>query len=219
MNVAVATTNRAITSFGGAELLLEAARAVGLPQALSGCVSTKRRARGLSDAQFVLAMAESVALGATCLDDLAVSRADGVQAELRGFEVPAPQTAGAWLRRFSLGHVYQLDKALALAQRNAYLAARVTTVTLDFDSTYVFSRSRRRQGVDRTWKKAMPCTRCCALTPPLGQQCTPGCDGAVPQPPKACPLLWHRPCEQCRPEFACALASTRVSFLGRCSPS
>ena len=27
------------------------------------------------------------------------------------------------------------------------------TVTLDFDSTYVFSRSVRRQGVDRTYKK------------------------------------------------------------------
>jgi Transposase DDE domain group 1 len=29
----------------------------------------------------------------------------------------------------------------------------VDEVTLDFDSTYVFSRSRRRQGVDRTYKK------------------------------------------------------------------
>jgi hypothetical protein len=29
----------------------------------------------------------------------------------------------------------------------------VASITLDFDSTYVFSRSRRRQGVDRTYKK------------------------------------------------------------------
>jgi hypothetical protein len=47
----------------------------------------------------------------------------------------------------------QLEKVLALAQANAYRAAGVTAVTLDFDSTYVFSRSRRRQGVDRTYKK------------------------------------------------------------------
>lgn len=39
------------------------------------------------------------------------------------------------------------------AERNSYLAAGVEMVTLDFDSTYVFSRSRRRQGVDRTYKK------------------------------------------------------------------
>jgi hypothetical protein len=46
-----------------------------------------------------------------------------------------------------------LGKALAAAQRNAYVASGVQDVTLDFDSTYVFSRSRRRQGVDRTYKK------------------------------------------------------------------
>jgi hypothetical protein len=82
-----------------------------------------------------------------------VTRADEAQAELRGFEVPAPQTAGAWLRRFTLGHILQLGKALLGAQRNAFVAAGVERVTLDFDSTYVFSRSRRRQGVDRTYKK------------------------------------------------------------------
>jgi len=42
---------------------------------------------------------------------------------------------------------------MAAAQRNAYRASRVGSVSLDFDSTYVFSRSRRRQGVDRTYKK------------------------------------------------------------------
>jgi hypothetical protein len=126
---------------------------VGLADALEGCLSVKKRARGLSDVQFVLGMAESIALGARCLDDLAVTRADGAQAELRGFDVPAPQTAGAWLRRFTIGHVGQLGKAMARAQYRAYVAGRVEQVTLDFDSTYVFSRSRRRQGVDRTYKK------------------------------------------------------------------
>jgi hypothetical protein len=87
------------------------------------------------------------------LDDLAVNRADTAQAELRGFEVPAPQTAGSWLHRFYLGHVRQLEKAMATAQHNAYVASGVVSVTLDFDSTYVFSRSRRRQGADRTYKK------------------------------------------------------------------
>ncbi len=153
MSVHVETTDRAITAFGGAELLREAARAVGVADALDDCLRLKKRARGLSDTEFVLGMAESVALGASCLDDLAVNRADTAQAELRGFGVPAPQTAGGWLRRFSLGHIRQMGKAMAVAQRRAYGAAGVEEVTLDFDSTYVFSRSRRRQGADRTWKK------------------------------------------------------------------
>ena len=104
-------------------------------------------------------MAESIALGARCLDDLAVTRADAAQSLLRGYEIPAPQTASAWLRRFTLGHVGQLNKALEIVQRNAIVASGVTEVTLDFDSTYVFSRSTRRQGVDRTYK------RCYALHP------------------------------------------------------
>jgi len=153
VSVRVETTDRAITAFGGAELLREAARAVGLADVLDEGLHLKKRARGLSDTEFVMGMAESVALGARCLDDLVVNRADEAQAELRGFDVPAPQTAGAWLRRFTLGHVRQLGKAMAAAQRGAYSAAGVEEVTLDFDSTYVFSRSRRRQGVDRTYKK------------------------------------------------------------------
>jgi hypothetical protein len=40
-----------------------------------------------------------------------------------------------WLRRFTRGHIRQLDKVLAETQRRAYEAAGVGRVTLDFDST------------------------------------------------------------------------------------
>jgi hypothetical protein len=142
-----------LTAYGGAELLRGTARAVGLFQAVAGCVSLKHRARGLSEAQFVVGLAESIALGVRCLDDLAVARADAAQEQLRGFGVPAPQTAGQWLRRFTLGHIGQLNKALGAVHRRAFMLAGVSEVTLDFDSTYLFSRSKRRQGVDRTYKK------------------------------------------------------------------
>jgi Transposase DDE domain group 1 len=153
MSIRVGTTSRVITAYGGAELLRETARAVGLHESVARCLHLKHRARGLSDAQFVTGLSESIALGARCLDDLAVARGDAAQRELRGFEVPAPQTAGTWLRRFTLGHVRQLDKALEQVHRTAFRALGVTSVTLDFDSTYVFSRSTRRQGVDRTYKR------------------------------------------------------------------
>lgn len=153
MSVRVETTDRALTAYGGAELLRETARAVGVFDEIDACVSVKQRARGLSEAEFVLGVAESIALGARCLDDLAVARADVAQEQLRGFGIPAPQTAGTWLRRFTLGHIGQLNKALEATQRRAFLVAGVKEVTLDFDSTYLFSRSTRRQGVDRTYKK------------------------------------------------------------------
>ncbi len=65
-------------------------------------------------------MAEAVALGATCLDDLAIARSDRAQEELRGYVVPAPQTAGSFLRRFTLGHIRQLDKALRAVHLRAF---------------------------------------------------------------------------------------------------
>lgn len=153
MSIRVDTTQRAITSHAGAELLRLTARAVGLDDEVDQHLHLKQRDRGLSESQFVSAMAESIALGARCLDDLAVTRADTAQLALRGYGVPAPQTPGVWLRRFTLGHLGQLNKALEQVVRRALTLSRVSEVTLDFDSTYVFSRSTKRQGVDRTYKK------------------------------------------------------------------
>lgn len=151
--VTVGTTQRAVTAYGGAVLLRDVMATLDLVGEVDATVGLKKRCRGLSEGQFVAAVAESVALGARCLDDLAVARGDAAQELLRGFAVPAPQTAGSWLRRFSLGHVRQLDKAMAAMQRRAYSLAEADKVTLDFDSTYIFSRSKRRQGADRTYKK------------------------------------------------------------------
>ena len=154
--VHVGTTNLHITGHAGAVLLRQAAKAVGLLQAIDQHLRLKKRARGLSEAQFVLGMAEAVALGADCLDDLAVARADPVQEKLRGFAIPAPQTGGSFLRRFSLGHIRQLDKALRGVHRPPFELLGVgkdDRVTLDFDSTYIRSYSSKRQGADPTWTK------------------------------------------------------------------
>ena len=56
--VAVATTNRAVTAHGGAVLLRETMRVVGVADAVEGTVRLKQRARGLSEAEFVMAIAE-----------------------------------------------------------------------------------------------------------------------------------------------------------------
>jgi hypothetical protein len=168
MSLRVDTTSKVITAYGGAELLRETARAVGLDRSVAQWVHVKERERGLSEAQFVVSMSESIALGARCLDDLAVARSDHAQRELRGYAVPAPQTAGTWLRRFTLGHIRQLDKALESVHQRAFRAMGLSELTLDFDSTYVYSRSTRRQGVDRTYKRAY------ALHPMLCFEATTG---------------------------------------------
>ncbi len=136
--VHISTTKRKITAQAGSVLIRQAARVVGLGAAIAEHLHLKKRARGLSEAQFVTAMAEAIALGAGCLDDLAVGRGDEVQTDLRGFRVPAPQTAGSFLRRFTLGHIRQLDVALRAVNRRALEllgVGRGDRLTLDFDSS------------------------------------------------------------------------------------
>ncbi|MCA1703645.1 MAG: IS1380 family transposase [Actinobacteria bacterium] len=152
----VSTTDRNLTAHAGAVLIRAAAHAVGLGPSIAAQLRLKKRARGLSEAESVLAIAEAVALGAECLDDLAIARADRAQEELRGFAVPAPQTAGSFLKRFTLGHIRQFDKALRAVHLRAFQLLGVAAgdrVTLDFDSTYIRSYSSRRQGADPTWTK------------------------------------------------------------------
>ncbi len=154
--VDISTTDRPITAQAGAVLIRQATKAVGLARAVGTHLHLKQRTRGFSEEQFVTGMAEAVALGADCLDDLAVARGDLVQQELRGFAVPAPQTAGSFLRRFTLGHIRALDVALRAVHRRAFELLGIgpgDRLTLDFDSSYVRSYSSRRQGADPTWTK------------------------------------------------------------------
>ncbi len=59
----VSTTDRNLTVHAGAVLIRAAAQAVGLSKAITAHLELKKRARGLSEANSVLAMAEAVALG------------------------------------------------------------------------------------------------------------------------------------------------------------
>ena len=156
--VEISTTNRKITAHAGAVLVRATAEAIGLGPAIDAHLRLKVRDRGLSEAESILGMAEALAAGAKCLDDLEVARADRVQEELRGFGVPPPQTAGRFLRRFCLGHIGQLNKALRqVLLRALSLVGLGEAVTLDFDSTYIRSRSSRRQ-VFRVFPDRRACT-------------------------------------------------------------
>lgn len=152
--VQISTTNRNITAQAGAVLIRETTSVVGLAEAVGRHVHLKKRNRGLTEAETIAGMAEAIAMGAECLDDLVVARGDGAQQMLRGFQVVHPKTAGVFLRRFTLGHIRQFDKALDQVHQQAFAHLGIADkITLDFDSSYVKSYSSRRQGADRTYLK------------------------------------------------------------------
>ena len=114
----------------------ELAASLGIAELLDG-VTVKKRARGYTPAQQALALCETLIAGGECLDDAALLRADGAQAQLRGHAVPDPTTLGRFLASFNLGHLRQLDRALDEVFARVHPLLERESVTLDLDATLV----------------------------------------------------------------------------------
>ena len=135
--VQVLASTQQLTSHAGLVLVRELWDRLGLGELLNA-ITVKKRRRGYTPAQAVLALCETLIAGGECLDDVALLRADSAQELLRGHALPEATTLGRFLRRFSLGHLGQLNRALDQAFARIHpLLERGERVTLDLDSTYV----------------------------------------------------------------------------------
>jgi hypothetical protein len=134
--VQVACSRQQITPHAGLVLVRELAGRLNLPALLDG-ITVKKRSRGYTPAQAILALCETLVAGGECLDDLALLRADAAQARLRGHGVPDPTTLGRFLRRFGLGHLAQLNRALDGVFALVHPLLERDQVTLDLDATLI----------------------------------------------------------------------------------
>jgi hypothetical protein len=151
--VQVVPSRQQITAHAGLVLIRELASRIGLPELFDRVVTVKERRRGYSPSQQVLALCETLIAGGECLDDVALLRADAAQARLRGHALPDPTTLGRFLRRFSLGHLGQLNRALDELFARVHPLLDRETVTLDLDATYVETHAPvgSRQGARGTY--------------------------------------------------------------------
>jgi hypothetical protein len=151
--VQVAASSQQLTAHAGLVLVRELAARLGVAELLDR-VTVKKRKRGYSPSQVIFGLAETLIAGGECLDDIALLRADGAQELLRGHSLPEPTTLGRFLRRFTLGHVCQLNRALdqLFARVDPFLGRE--TVTLDLDASYVEHHGAvgSRQGTRGTYK-------------------------------------------------------------------
>jgi hypothetical protein len=134
--VQIASSTQRITAHAGLVLVRELADRLGVGELLDR-VTVKKRRRGYSPAQAILALCETLIAGGECLDDVAVLRADSAQELLRGHGLPEPTTLGRFLRRFTLGHLGQLNRALDELFGRVHPLLHRETVTLDLDASYV----------------------------------------------------------------------------------
>jgi hypothetical protein len=151
--VEVVRSSQEITAHSGLVLVRELAARLGVCELLER-LTVKRRRRGFSPAQAVMAIVETLTAGGDCLEDSRLLRADKAQERLRGHALPDPTTLGRFLRRFNIGHIAQLNLALdALFVRVHPLVNRGAEVTLDIDASYVETHGPQgsRQGARGTY--------------------------------------------------------------------
>lgn len=91
----------AVTAHAGLPLVIEAFRALGLPQAIREHLHFKQRVRGYSEVTFVETLVALLAAGGECVDDVRVLHADAGLRRLWGKgALPAAETLRAFLNRF-----------------------------------------------------------------------------------------------------------------------
>ena len=151
--VRVAASSQQLTSHAGLVLVRELADRLGVAGLLDR-VTVKKRRRGYLPSQVILGLCETLIAGGECLDDVAVLRGDSAQARLRGHGLPEPTTLGRFLRRFSLGHIGQLNRALEELFARVHPLLDRAAVTLDLDATYIEHHGPvgSRQGTRGTYK-------------------------------------------------------------------
>jgi Transposase DDE domain group 1 len=85
----------------------------------------------------VLTLVHALVAGGDCIDDADLLRS-GSTAAVLGHQVMAPSTLGTFLRRFTFGHVRQLDRVAETVMARAWAAGAGPgdgPVTIDLDST------------------------------------------------------------------------------------
>jgi hypothetical protein len=125
-----------ITSFAGLKLLMDLAHRLGIVKDLQS-LTVKKRRRGIPVSDFVMSLVSSFVAGGEHLTDLAHLRDEtATRRLLYDLEVPAPTTAGETLRKFTLGHIKQLERVITSAlTRTADQIAGSEPITLDGDSS------------------------------------------------------------------------------------
>jgi hypothetical protein len=151
--VQVAASTQQLTSYAGLVLVRELVGRLGVGELLDR-LTVKKRRRGYSPGQVILGLCETLIAGGECLDDVALLRADSAQELLRGYGLPEATTLGRFLRRFSLGHIGQLNRVLDEVFTRVHPLLGRETVTLDLDATYIEHHGPvgSRQGTRGTYK-------------------------------------------------------------------
>lgn len=119
-----------------------------IPGTLDECVHVKQREGGYPESEHILALSANAFMGGDYLEDLEALREDvAIRKAIGRSDIPDPTTAGDFCRRFTLGHILQMNQAYAKILGNVYThRSPVTSWTLDVDAKSMRSTGRRSKG-------------------------------------------------------------------------
>src|SRR6266487_1621345 len=110
-----------LTAMGGAPLLVQAFRSLGLAGSVREHVHVKQRQRGYDEATFVESFVLLNGLGGECLDDFERLREDAGLSELVGHAIPSPAAARQFLYEFHDEGKIEEAKQQRLPDQVAYI--------------------------------------------------------------------------------------------------
>ena len=169
----LSTTKQAITSFAGLPLLLGMARSLGLERELNA-LPLKKRERGYSPAESTLTLMGLLQAGGVALDDVSLLRGDEGMLALLG-ELPAANTLGEYLRRFSRTTVCRLGQVQLRAAAKVIRACKMKAVTLDVDAFFLESqKSDVEMNYEGLWGYNPVAVTCAELKMPMAGLFRPG---------------------------------------------
>jgi hypothetical protein len=147
-------SSETISSFSGLKLVTDLAARLGILKGLEA-VTVKKRRRGIPICDFVMSVVNVLLAGGQHLKDLDRLREEkSTRKLLYGLVVPAPTTAGETLRKFSLGHIKQIERVIRQALlRSVKIMGGSERITLDLDSSVFEAYGDFKEGVRPTYYK------------------------------------------------------------------
>jgi Transposase DDE domain group 1 len=145
-----------LASHAGIVLLKEMVDQFGIPALIDRELGVKVRERGYGEADSVMALCWNLILGGEHLSDLNVLRGDAGTQQLLGLaSVLAPTTAGEFLRKFTIGDIYDLQRLLRRASAAVRPWQTSNVCTFDLDSSLYEQDSKEKEGVRRAYTGAV----------------------------------------------------------------
>src|SRR3989304_8435196 len=112
--VRLEVTDEPLTVHTGLSLFYAMSETLDIPRIVDEQVKVKEREAGYPETEHILALAANAFIGGDYLDDLEALREDvAIQKAIGRKEIPDPTTAGDFCRRFTLGHILQMNRAYA----------------------------------------------------------------------------------------------------------